>query len=228
MTGASGANLTWATDGGGNIGASGATRPNHIWAKGNIEAVGYIKATSYLTSSSFISTTGYLNAVTYFRCGNTGRTLQLRSPNVGGFGLGANSSAIYGEGTVDTLQIAGSRADGAGNISLTFDADVRLVAPATINAEHIVADIGWLSSTDVRTSIGRIRGSGSFEADGEVRVGGDVGGLAGCTTLTNGTGTAGSNAPSMINLPGSSDGTQDGWLKLYVGTTAVWVPYWNN
>lgn len=40
-------------------------------------------------------------------------------------------------------------------------------------------------------------------------------------------GTAGSNAATMINLPGSVDGTQDGWLEIKIQGTSRYIPYWN-
>ena len=75
-------------------------------------------------------------------------------------------------------------------------------------------------------------GTGVFTTDvkgrGIVATGDPGSGVSGTTILTNVTGSAGTNAATMINLPGTSDGTQDGWLKLYVGTQAVWIPYWND
>lgn len=44
MAGASAANLTWATDGGGNIGATGANRPDQIFVKSGLTSAGVVEA----------------------------------------------------------------------------------------------------------------------------------------------------------------------------------------
>lgn len=44
LEGASGKNITWDTDGAGNIGASSGNRPNNVYVKLNVEAAGVVKA----------------------------------------------------------------------------------------------------------------------------------------------------------------------------------------
>jgi hypothetical protein len=62
----------------------------------------------------------------------------------------------------------------------------------------------------------------------QVLADGDSGGVAGTTTLTNATGdTSGATAAVLSNLgSGPSGAVQSGWVKIYVGTAARWVPVW--
>jgi hypothetical protein len=54
---------------------------------------------------------------------------------------------------------------------------------------------------------------------------GDSGGVASTTALTNGT-VAVSTGSGTVKMGGATNRNSEGWLKLYVGTTAVYVPYW--
>lgn len=60
----------------------------------------------------------------------------------------------------------------------------------------------------------------SFRADG------DAGGLAGTRTMTNATAALGSTPAVLGNVPTGVTATQAGWKKDYVGSTAVYTPYW--
>jgi hypothetical protein len=192
-------NLMWSTDGGGDIGASGANRPNNIYAAAAVNAATLV--TAYAAG-------GRMNRIAAALGGGDGTYCYTFECNSTG-----NTASLYG-----------IRSDGAGQVSTSIVADVD---NATINATHIVCRMGWTNNADTFAELAKLTGDGGFHAK-ELRASSDIGGLASHTSLTNATGGAGSNPASMINLPGSSDGTQDGWIKMYVGTTAVWVPYWNN
>jgi hypothetical protein len=56
-------------------------------------------------------------------------------------------------------------------------------------------------------------------------VGGDNGGTAGYTTLTNGSNTAAnSTGTGTIKMKGATNRNSAGFVKIYIGTTAYWVP----
>ncbi len=72
----------------------------------------------------------------------------------------------------------------------------------------------------------RISQAGVVElASGELRVGGDQGGAAGKTTLTNTSDlTANSTGVGAIKFKGASNRDSAGFIKAYIGTTAYYIP----
>lgn len=40
------------------------------------------------------------------------------------------------------------------------------------------------------------------------------------------TAAAGANAPTMINVPGTGNAAQDGWVEIEVGGVVAYMPYW--
>jgi hypothetical protein len=74
-------------------------------------------------------------------------------------------------------------------------------------------------------------GSGRFTTDVRGRgllADGDPGaGVASVTTITNVTGAADTNEPTLSQLPADAPaGDNAGWLKVWIGTSSYWVPYW--
>ncbi len=70
-------------------------------------------------------------------------------------------------------------------------------------------------------------GTGPVDFGSEVRAGGDVSGAVSRTTLTNATNATTTNA--YVVAGGQAATTENtGWIKIYVGTTPAWVPYWAN
>lgn len=55
----------------------------------------------------------------------------------------------------------------------------------------------------------------------------DSGGLASTTGLTNATNSTVTNA-YVVKGGQAASTVNTGWIKMYVGTNAVWVPYWQN
>jgi len=55
---------------------------------------------------------------------------------------------------------------------------------------------------------------------------GDAGGVASTTGLTNAT-TAVSTGTGTVKMAGSTARNSDLWLKVYVGTTAYYIPAWS-
>lgn len=77
---------------------------------------------------------------------------------------------------------------------------------------------------------GRLRRHGvtpprKFQVLGGLFAGGEDTGLAGYSGLTNGVNTTMGHSARLVTMNGSRTGPQ-GWLKFYVGATAVWLPYW--
>lgn len=71
--------------------------------------------------------------------------------------------------------------------------------------------------------------AGGFMWCRELRAGGDVGGQAGANTLTNGNPALGGGAAATLGTIGGSGpaaAAQASWIKIYIGTTAHWIPVW--
>jgi hypothetical protein len=60
-----------------------------------------------------------------------------------------------------------------------------------------------------------------------VAVGGDYGGTAGYLTLTNALSGI-STGTGTVKLAGTTSRNSTGFIKVWAGTTAVWIPYWSN
>ena len=65
----------------------------------------------------------------------------------------------------------------------------------------------------------------AFQVNGGVFAGGDNTGLAGYVQLTNSTQGV-SSGNGTVKMNGGTARDSVGWLKLYSGTTAIYVPYW--
>lgn len=61
---------------------------------------------------------------------------------------------------------------------------------------------------------------------GEVRANGDAGGMAATTSLTAINSTTISSGDGSIKMSTANPGTNSAWIKIYIGTTAYWVPAW--
>jgi hypothetical protein len=61
---------------------------------------------------------------------------------------------------------------------------------------------------------------------GGARIGADPGGATSTLTLTNATGAAGGAGTGTVKMNDGTNRNNNGFIKMYVGTTAVFVPYW--
>lgn len=88
---------------------------------------------------------------------------------------------------------------------------------------------GSATWTPLTVNAGAIITTGDLEVTaGSVLVGDDSGGTLGYLTITNVVETL-LGLGEMTVLSTTGNGTDsDGWLKLYNGTTTVWVPFWND
>lgn len=65
-----------------------------------------------------------------------------------------------------------------------------------------------------------------FDVNGSVRVHGDEGGAASSTTFTNATAANDSTAATLGNTPTGIAAGNAAWMRVYVGTTTGYIPYW--
>jgi hypothetical protein len=108
--------------------------------------------------------------------------------------------------TGDIIATLGSVLVSNGNISVT-------AGNVTVTAGDITAVNG-----DIEASAGALRGE-------QVEAAGDLGGLVGTTAITNVVNnTQGAGALTLLSTNGNA-GTNAGFLKIYVGATTAYVPY---
>jgi hypothetical protein len=63
---------------------------------------------------------------------------------------------------------------------------------------------------------------------GSIVVDGDEGGVAGAITLSDVNDATLSTGAGSVKLKGTTARNNAGFIKMYVGTTAVWLPYWTD
>lgn len=61
---------------------------------------------------------------------------------------------------------------------------------------------------------------------GEVRAGADIGGGAGLTSLTNTNSATIGAGTGTVKMSSGNNANNAAWIKIYVGTTAYWIPAW--
>lgn len=157
----------------------------------------------------------------------------------------ASSSATWTPMTVNAgaTITTGNLTVSAGDINVTLG---DITAPAgNLTAGGDIQTTGG----DLIVSTGNIDvTAGDIDADGDITTtsgdliattgdvlarslfaGGDEGtGTATTTTFTNGTGGAVSTGAGVVLMTTANPGDSAGWLKIYVGTTVAYLPYWTN
>ena len=73
----------------------------------------------------------------------------------------------------------------------------------------------------------RILSDGLVKVENSIAVNGDYGGTAGYTTFTDATNAAGGAGGGTVKMNDSTGRNNSGFIKAYVGTQAVYIPYWN-
>jgi hypothetical protein len=76
--------------------------------------------------------------------------------------------------------------------------------------------------------IGETSPSKKLQVAGTILIDGDEGGFAGAIGLTNVNDATLSSGNGTVKLKGTTTRDNAGFLKMYVGTTTVWVPYWTS
>jgi hypothetical protein len=68
----------------------------------------------------------------------------------------------------------------------------------------------------------------ALHVGGTVLIAGDEGGYANAVGLTNTTDTAVSTGTGTVKMNSTTARNSDAWVKIYIGTTAYWIPAWSN
>lgn len=190
--------ILWATDGGGDIGASGGNRPANIYATTLISTPGQLVATTgvFVSGSSLGRSTGPAT------------------------GLG--STCFWSADGFDVPMTIGNkgRSDGASNIAIASIWD-RNNAAAPTGKIH---SFGWTNNSDTYAEVASARAAGLFATS--VYATGDGAGVASTTAITNVTAAPDTGTTALASPPTGIAVAQEGWIKIYVGTTAAYVPYW--
>jgi hypothetical protein len=111
--------------------------------------------------------------------------------------------------TGDAIVSSGDIVANAGNLSI-------VLGNATVGAGDITAVTG-----DIEASAGAVRG-GQLEATD------DLGGVAAMTSFTNAVNTTQGAGTLSILSASANPGNNAGFLKIYVGTTTAYVPYFTD
>jgi hypothetical protein len=153
-------------------------------------------------------------------------------------------SSITGGGAFTTITASGNITSTGGSIStnvgdITSGGDIT----AAVNITAVIGDI-VAANGDISSANGDITAAGNMQAGGNITavaggifatagsifgVGlharGDDAGTAGSTAITNVTNTTQGAGNGTIKSTSGAAITNTGFLKFYVGTTAVFVPY---
>ena len=111
-----------------------------------------------------------------------------------------------------------------------------IISDCVIESSHNPAIIGAGSGTLTLSGINYINNSSlagtltlntnSASIFGEVRANGDVGGSIGFNSLTGTNSTTIGSGNGSIKMSSANPGTNAAWIKIYIGTTAYWIPAW--
>lgn len=155
MTAASGANILWSTDGAGNIGASGATRPNNVYVKTDVVAGGKVEAP--VVSGGIASLSIQTAGTTRLSIGNSGIAAAVPLTMSAGYGIGRT-----------TMNSNITLASASGLIAVTDTSAARTLtlplAGACTNRHYIIKDESGAASS---TNYIRIQPSSGQKVDGE-------------------------------------------------------------
>ena len=117
---------------------------------------------------------------------------------------------------------------GGGSVKIAFGLTNSL---STTSTQYTLSGSGiatWWFGTGTTNYVGINTASAptrGFQVAGGVFAGGDDTGLAGYVQLTNSTQGV-SSGNGTVKMNGGTARDSVGWLKLYSGTTAIYVPYW--
>src|SRR5512139_473009 len=158
-----------------------------------------------------------------------------RAPTVSGAVIDA---AISNAGAASVLAFTNTAAAGTGNqagIQLRANTDVAERATLAMYANFTtVTDASRASSVIFQTQSGgaiatslTIDASRNLVVAGGVTVSGTTTGVASSTSFTNVTNTTVTNT-YLVRGGQAANTVNTGWIKVFIGTTAAWIPYWAN
>lgn len=154
-----------------------------------------------------------------------------------GFSVDAGTSTILGTVRINnsgigvtTIGTGGTGATNIGNANgnTTVTGTLTTSAGITATTGNIAASSGNVSASGTVTGTGGvIATTGNVLATaGQVVAGGDTGGVASSTSLTNANSTTISTGVGSVKMSTTNAATNAAWVKIYVGTTAYWIPAW--
>ena len=201
------ASLLFDTDASGDIGAAAANRPDDIHAASSFNAVSAmaLAGTASATKGLFLVNTTDATA---------GATVQM-SPSIV---LGGESWDTDGGGTNTVLAMRMVMLPTSG---ATPSAQLILSSDPGDGTFDTVATFSYNGTTPQLT----MPASGNVKSPG-ITASGDIGGEASTLTLSNATAAKDSTAATLGNTPTGIAGAHAAWVKVYVGTTTAYVPYW--
>lgn len=165
----------------------------------NVNAGAQVNATTSVTAGTFITAGTNITA--------TGGDITAIA---GDISAGGNITAGTGlTVTTGNATISGDLSVTAGNVSV-------VLGNVTVSAGDITATAG-----DIEASAGAVRG-------GQVEATDDLGGVVGVTSITNAIDTAQSTGTLVIKSDSANPGNNAGFIKVYVGATTAYIPYFTN
>jgi hypothetical protein len=98
----------------------------------------------------------------------------------------------------------------------------------TATTGNITASSGNVSASGTVTGgTGVIATTGAVTASaGQVIAGGDTGGVASTIAVTNTSSSTISTGVGSVKMSSANPATNTEWLKIYIGTSAFWIPAW--
>lgn len=85
--------------------------------------------------------------------------------------------------------------------------------------------VGWTDNTNTFNTVFKVEGDGLVKGQ-SFAASDDITGEASHTTFTNATASGDTTAATLGNTPTGIAAGNAGWIKIYVGTTTAYVPYW--
>lgn len=155
---------------------------------------------------------------------------------------GANVAAAAAITAGTTITAAGNIRSTGGNIiansgditatagNVTAGAAITASTNITATSGNILASAGNITATlgDITALVGDITATAGAVNAAQLEATGDLGGVVSVTSFTNAVDTAQSTGTLVIKSDSANPGNNAGFLKIYVGATTAYIPYFTN